>query len=385
MVETMRKMIINGRGFGPVKLEHALIFIMGLACVLTFEEVYRHALSPVGQVMILIVYLGVLVGIAPLPMPAFKSKFGQTFFAGLASGLVDSYIVLEQVKGISTTEEGADDENGGSFQPVEGARAKFLSLITIAALIGGLIIWFGEVYAAGLYNNDGRTDVRSALFVVPPVLVFLTILGLHAQRLPLQIVTKDEPVGKRTKDYVRKNFRYIIGFSVGIIGLLLTHNPLLCLGVLLMVAVVIGRAEHALDIVRNHIEVSIMLVLFIALLVSHHMIDFSKAVGIATGNLAPVIPAMVQAVLWGPIYEDPSVHFWVRLTTLSTGAMILPTSSLVGVMLFKTKEQWLTYIRYSIPYAVLWFLLMHGWVSLTLNTPLGEWLEAWAHVASVHH
>lgn len=381
----MMKRLVNGHGFGPVKLEHALIFILGLACVANYQEVYRQSLSPVGQVMILIVYLGVLVGIAPLPMPVFRSKFAQTFFAGLSSGVVDSYIVLEQVKAVTTVEDGQEDEEvGGSFQAVVGYRAKFLSLITIAALIGGLIIWFGEVYAAGLYNNDGRTDVRSALFVVPPVLIFLTILGLHAQMLPLMIVAKNEPTSVRVKSYLRKNFRYLIGFTAGILGLLLTHNPLLCLGVLLMTAVVIGRSEHALDIIRNHIEISIILVLFIALLVGHHMVDFSNAVGIATGSVAPIIPAMIQAVLWGPIYEDPSVHFWVRLTTLSTGAMILPTSSLVGVMLFKTRAQWLTYMRYSIPYAVLWFLLMHGWINLTLHTSVGKWLETWAHVAAHH-
>ena len=384
MVVAMKR-FVNGHGFGPVKLEHALIFILGLACVANYQEVYRHGLSPVGQVMILIVYLGVLVGIAPLPMPVFKSKFAQTFFAGLSSGVVDSYIVLEQVKAVATIEaDQPDKDTEDDLQAVVGNRAKFLSLITIAALIGGLIIWFGEVYAAGLYNNDGRTDARSALFVLPPVLIFLTVLGIHAQTLPIQIISTNEPSGVRVKNYLRNNFYYLIGFVTGILGLLFTHNPLLCLGVLLMTAVVLGRSEHALDIVRNHIEISIMLVLFIALLVGHHMVDFSHAVGIATGSIAPIIPAMIQAVLWGPIYDDPDVHFWVRLTTLSTGAMILPTSSLVGVMLFKTKSQWLTYMKYSIPYAAFWFLLMHGWINLALHTPIGEWLESWAYIASRH-
>lgn len=128
---------------------------------------------------------------APIPMPVFRSRFWQTMFAGLLSGVLDSFIVLEQCKHLRTVEEGQDAEAvmaQENDQETEGERAKLLAIFMLAALVGGLIIWFGEVYAAGLYNNDSRTGVLSALYIVPPVLLFLSILGFHATRIDVAVV-----------------------------------------------------------------------------------------------------------------------------------------------------------------------------------------------------
>tara|TARA_Y100000310_G_scaffold175693_1_gene175790 strand:- start:45432 stop:46550 length:1119 start_codon:yes stop_codon:yes gene_type:complete len=366
------------RELTPLKMEHGLLFVLGVCLIAFGQEVYAGA-SPVGQVVILIIFLGLLVGIAPLPMPVFKSLFWQTYFAGLLSGVLDSFIVLEQCKRLRTVEKGQTREevmHQQDNQETEGVRAKLLALFMIAALVGGLVIWFGEVYAAGTYLNDGRTGILSALYIVPPVLVFLAVLGFHATRLPIEVVPNKA---------AKASMRDVIEFIAGVAALLMTHNPLLCLGGLLVYSVLTRQDEHLLDAWKHHTEVNVMLVLLVALIAGSWIVaNVISPLGLDKGEYLPIIPAGVQAVLWGPLYTDPTVHFWMRITTLATGALILPISSLVGVMLFKSLRQWWMYMKYSIPYAILFYLLMRGWIWLTLESPVGHALEQWAHSGGHH-
>ncbi len=356
----------------PLKMEHILLFLTGIAIV-AFRTNYQ-SMGGVAQVITLVIYLGLLVGIAPVPMPVFRKKFWQVFFAGAISSVLDSFIVLKQMKALRTVETGQDARTvmeAPEDQETEGERAKLLALGTMSAIIGGLMIWFGEVYAAGLFNNDGRTGAFSALYIVPPAVMLLCVLGLHASLLKIDVVPNKAQKAK-TRD--------VLEFSVGILLLLLTHNPLLCLGVLVIYAVLTRQDDHLLDAWKEETEVSVMLVLIIAWISGSWLVrDIISPLGLGIGAVAPIIPAGIQAVLWGPLYEDPSVHFWVRVTTLSTGALLLPISSLVGVMLYRTPRQWMAYMKYSIPYAVFWFCLMHAWMWLTLDSWVGRLLESCAH------
>lgn len=360
-------------GMTPVRLEHILVFLLGLVLVLA-ENTY-FSISSIGKVIILILYLSSLVGIARIPMPAFKTKFRQVMFTGLASGVLDSYIVLEQCKNLRTAKPNQDREKitqQKNNQPIEGVRAQFLAILTIAALIGGLILWFGEVYAAGLYINDGRAGIASAFFILPPALIFLALLGLYAKyRLPLEVIPNKSIVFKK---------RDLIEFMFGIIILIIFHNPMLALGLLMIYAVVTRQDDHLLDIVRNHTEINVIFVLFVALIGGSWLVEnFINQYGLNEGEILPVIPAALQSVLWGPLYKNNDVNFWMRITTLSTGALIFPTSSLVGVMLFKNLKQWKTYMKYSLTCAAIWYCIMWVWIKLFLNSPIGDFLEGWAH------
>jgi len=53
-------------------------------------------------------------------------------------------------------------------------------------------------------------------------------------------------------------------------------------------------------------------------------------------------------------------------------------------MLFKSPKQWVMYCKYSFPYAVLWYVIMRGWIWLTLESPIGVFLETWAHSGGSH-
>ena len=311
--------------------------------------------------------------------------------AGLLSGVLDSYIVLDQCRRLRTVERGQNRQDvmeQTQNQETEGVRAKFMALVMIAALVCGLVLWFGEVYAAGLYINDSRTGLFSAFYIVPPVLFFLVILSLHANRLPLEVVfNKAEQHRIRGASLTfagnQISIRDLLEFAAGIALLVATHNPLFALGILLMYAVITRQDSRLLVVIRNHIEMDVILVLAISFVFGTWLIaNVITPLSLGTGEFSPVIPAAVQSVLWGPLYEDPSVPFWMRITTLSTGALLLSISSLVGVMLFKRLEHWFTYIKYSIPYALLWYGIMRGWIFLTLETPIGEFLDQWAHSAT---
>lgn len=351
-------------GLTPLKLEHIFMFIFGLTLIFFGGELYNHISDKVLQLIILICYLTLLVGVAPVRMPIVKSLFGQVVIAGLISGLLDSFIVLLLCRSMRIEE----------MKP--GEIIKLLVLMTISALIGGLIIWFGEAYAAGLYMNDGRTGVLSALYILPPVLVYLSILGFHAKHLNVKIIHDTE---------TKVSIRDIAEFLVGIGLLLMTHNPALCLGWLLVYAVITRQDDHLLDVWKHHTEVNVMLVLLIALVSGSWLVNnVISPLGLDRGEFLPIIPAGVQAVLWGPLYQDESVHFWMRLTTLSTGALLLPISSLVGVMLFKSPREWISYMRYSFVYALLWYGIMRLWIWLTLDNQIGHFLDQWAHSGGHH-
>ena len=364
-----------------LKLEHLLLLVLGGGLLAFGGEVYNAA-SGVPQIIILVIYLGSLLGIAPVGMPAFKSRFWQVVFAGLISAVLDSFIVLLQALRLRTVEGGQNRSDivnlpSQATQETEGQRAALLALLTIAAIVGGISIWFGEVYAAGVYLNDQRTGFFSALYIVPPVALFLCLLGVWAQKF-----LKVEVIPNRAIGFGRRN---LAEFIVGIAVLLVFHNPALCLGGLLVYAVLTRQDEHLIHIWRFETEVNVMIVLVIAWVAGGWMVaHVVEPLGLQEGSWKPIIPAGIQAVLWGPLYEDSTVNFWVKVVTISTGAMLLPTSSLVGVMLFKAPKHWLVYCRYSFASAVLWYGIAMTWIHFTYNTPVGRFLEQWAHSGGGH-
>lgn len=340
-----------------------LIMILAVCCI-TSANSYKDWSIP-GQVFVLVMYLTLLVGITQLKMPVFKSNFFQTIYISIVSGVLDSFVLLAQVKKLKTTCHSEDEEIG---------RMRLFSIYTIGAIIGGLWLWFGEVYAAGLYAGDKRTGALSALFVLPPVLLFSVVLGIIANSHKTQLV---KPSTSNKFDW-----RNTVEFLAGITILLFTHNALLCVGIILLWAWLTNQTSHLFDeVIKNEIEWGVIIVLVIAMLKGEWLVEnVFLPLGLATGEFAPIIPSAIQAVLWGPLYNDPSVHFWVRLTNLSVGAGLLPISSLVGVMIFKKMSHWRIYLQYSIPLMFLWFCIMRGWIWLVLNSPAGRFLEHYAQV-----
>lgn len=342
-------------------LETFLIGAVGVAMIILRDNV--HSFNVVQETIVLVLFLGALLGITRIPLP-YKIG-GQAIplwafplLCGLISGFMDSFLVLLLVAAARLDGPARD-------------QFKFRAYCMIAALIGGLITYFGEVYMLPLALRYGMRDWYSMLPVLPPVLVFLGVLGVFTNRLDIQVVgaksietVEEGRTGKTTADL----FDYC-EFAVAIGILLVTRNALLCLGVLFLYSSVTGQGEDLVDAIKTKIEIAVILLLvfaaFIASPIEPHMNYFS-------GWLA-FIPSTINGVLTGAIFPV-SGNMWKDTHVLSTAVLITPISSLVGVMLFKTLKQWRSYIAISIPLAMTWFMIYGAWFygPWTLIGPLFE-------------
>jgi len=334
-------------------LESIFVGLLGLALAYVALKFNPH-ISIIEETIVLVVFLGALLGVAPIPFPNLKKrKWLYPIIAGLISAFMDSFLVLLMVAAI----------------PISGNRKsvlKFKALNMIAALIGGLLVYFGEVYALPHYLKYGMHNIYDGLPLLVPVLLFLGILGYMVQKLEIIVPTKEtsleEGIEKAEKSNIPKSsnakrkFENYIEFVIGIGIILITHNPILALGVLFFYAFVSGQAEDLLHVIKTETEMGVMLLLFTAWLIFEPSQVLFESF---TGFLA-IFPSMVNAVFSGALLPA-SGDVWLEIVAISTGALFLPISSLVGVMLFKTMKEWWAYVKISVPLMVVWLALSLGW------------------------
>lgn len=325
-------------------------FLGLLGAVLIWQKDLAHELSVVAETIVLVVFLGGLMGITRIPFP---SKIGSTaiplwaypLISGIISGFMDSFLVLLLV-GLARLEGDASD------------KFRFRAYNMIAALIGGLILYFGEVYMLPLALQYGMREWYSMLPIVPPVLVFLGLLSLLCGRLNVRVagMASLDAGGNGHPKKQRADWFDYVEFAVAIVLLLSLHNPLLCLGVLFVYSFATGQGEDLIDVMKTETEVGVMLLLFVAALIAQpvapYLADWS--------GWWAFIPSAINGVLTGAIFPT-SGDVWHDAHILSTAVLLTPVSSLVGVMLFKTPREWLAYIRLAVPLAALWFLLCGAW------------------------
>ena len=80
-------------------------------------------LSPIEDTIILVLFLGLLLGIAPIPFPKVKQLWLFPWIAGILSGLMDSFLVLLMVSVVPLVGKKKD-------------KLKFKTYVMLAALIG---------------------------------------------------------------------------------------------------------------------------------------------------------------------------------------------------------------------------------------------------------
>lgn len=330
-------------------LETVLVGILG--AVFIWQSDLVHSFNVIAETLVLIVFLGALLGATRIPLPyrvgtRMIPTWAFPLICGVASAFMDSFLVLLLV----------------GFAKLEGPEKdqfKFKTYAMIAALIGGLFTYFGEVYMVPLALRYGMRDWYSMLPVMPPVLVFLGVLSLLAGRLDVKVLGMKtmEPVERAHGKKTHADIGDYLEFGAAIVLLLLTQNVLLCLGVLFLYASITGQGEDLLDVVRTETEIAVVMLLGIALVIAGPIEPLMKHF---EGWLA-FIPASINGVIAGAIFPV-SGNVWKDVHILSTAVLITPLSSLVGVMLFKTVKQWKQYMMLSIPLALLWFLILGLWL-----------------------
>lgn len=329
-------------------LETFFLGIVGVALI--WQREIAHHLNVVQETIVLVIFLGGLMGITRIPFPSkIRGRpiplWAYPLISGGISGFMDSFLVLLLVGAASL--EGPDRD-----------QFLFKAYNMIAALIGGLTLYFGEVYMLPLALKYGMREVYSMLPIVPPVVVFLLLLAVLASKLDIRVLgmkTMDAN-GTGHQKKVHADWFDFVEFGIAIALLLVTHNALLCLGCLLLYSSVTGQGEDLIDVMKTETEVGVMLLLvfaaFVAAPVEPHLAAWS--------GWWAFIPSVVNGVLTGAIFPV-SGDVWFDAHILSTAVLITPISSLVGVMLFKSASEWVQYCKMAIPLAVVWFVLCGAW------------------------
>lgn len=334
-------------------LETFFLSLVGVAMILRMDLV--HSFGVIGETIVLVVFLGGLMGITRIPFP---SKFpngtpiplwAYPVISGVISGFMDSFLVLLLV-------------GAAKMEGKERHQFLFKAINMIAALIGGLTMYFGEVYALPLCLKYGLRHWHSMIPLFPPIAVFLAVLAGITARLEVRVVGMESLGNGESANH--SNGKKIIAdagdyceFAVAILLLLISQNALFCLGVLLIYSFITGQGEDLLDVLKTETEVDVMLLLvfaaFIAPVAEPWMVRFS--------GWWAFFPATVNGVLTGAIYPAEG-NFWREIHILSTAVLLTPISSLVGIMLFKTIKEWKDYIVFAVPMAIVWFLLAGAWI-----------------------
>lgn len=345
-------------------LETLFLGIVGAAMI--WQRDVSHHLTIVQETIVLVIFLGGLMGITRIPFPStFAGRpiplWAYPLISGGISGFMDSFLVLLLV-GAARLDGSKEDQFA------------FKAYNMIAALIGGLTLYFGEVYMLPLALKYGMREWYSMLPIVPPVLVFLLLLAFLANRLQVRVLgmkTMDGNGNGHTKKAHADWFDYV-EFSIAIVVLLVTHNALLCLGVLLLYSFVTGQGEDLIDVMKTETEVGVMLLLVFAAFVAGPIEPYMATY--FPGWWA-FIPSTINGVLTGAIYPA-SGDVWFDAHILSTAVLLTPISSLVGVMLFKTASEWWRYCKMAVPLAIVWFVLCGAWFH-------GPWRVIQPHYADV--
>lgn len=334
-------------------LETTFLGILGIALIYIALAIDPH-LSVIEETIVLVVFLGALLGVAPIPFPNLKNRtWLYPIIAGLLSAFMDSFLVLLMVAAI----------------PIQGKKKDILAFkayAMMAALIGGLLIYFGEVYALPHYLKYGLHHIYDALPLFVPVLIFLGVLGYLVQRLAITITphetTLEEGLEKAYGEEhldeanAKRGWENIVEFVIGVGIILFTHNVLLALGILFTYAFASGQGEDLLHVIKTETEVGVMLLLFTAWVIFEPV---QPLLQLFTGFHA-LWPSMINAVFSGALLPAGG-NVWREISVISAGALFLPISSLVGVMLFKTLKEWWAYLKLSIPMMLLWLILSLGW------------------------
>lgn len=330
-------------------------FLGGLGVALIYLALQFHPeLSIIEETIILVIFLGALLGVAPISFPNLKGKkYLYPIISGLLSAFMDSFLVLLMVAAI----------------PIKGNKKdvlKFKAYNMIAALIGGLLIYFGEVYALPHYLKYGMHYIYDGLPLLVPVLVFLGILGYFVNKLDLEMpkkettldeglkaVNSEEKISSANIKRVATNY---LEFVVGIAIILLTHNAILALGILFAYAFISGQGEDLIHVMKTETEVGVMLLLVLAWVI----FEPAQALFASFSGFNAIFPSMVNAVFSGALLPAGG-NVWIEIIAISTGALFLPISSLVGVMLFKTLKEWWMYVKISVPVMIIWLVISLSW------------------------
>jgi len=201
---------------------------------------------------------------------------------------------------------------------------------TFAALTVGLVLFVGEIYSLPFYITNNLATLTSGLPLLPPVTFVCFVLAF--------IAAKFYPVKMEPVVFDRAQLRALAEFVVGLLLIIFTHSPLFCIGVLIVYAELRRSTTKLIASTLHEFSTGALsaLGLIICAVVIH-----------GAGYSVYIQPYLYGWVLFfGAIISSPFTgamappvadlyEFYKGLAFLAVGATLLPSSSLVGIMVFK--------------------------------------------------
>ncbi len=290
---------------------------------------HEHILhTPVTETLWVAVYLTAVVAYCGLRMPVFthRSPFWSTFwlivFSGHISLLFDSFaVVLLLASGII-------------FLPLEHTNSRFNQFVVkvtaaFAALTVGGGFYLGELWGLPYYITN-NLDVWNAGF---PLLLVLTPYSI----ILATIVAWMYPVKMEPVEMDSEQLQAGIEFTVALTLIIVTHSPLLCIGILLLYTALRRKTLHLVDKFAHEIKDGAQNALGLILL----------AVIVQSAGLAPLIQPLLDGfgLFVGAFISSPFAgamappaeslqDFYENLSLIMLGAPVFVFSSLVAIVVF---------------------------------------------------
>lgn len=371
---TYYKQLHNGgtwrkRTLQPLNL---LMLLIGVGLMLHYRHGHTHISSIPWETLALITFLGIMLSFTRVWqfVPRSLPTWSYVPIAGVASAFMDSFLVLVIIASMSLVEQRTGD------------LLRFKAIVMLSALIGGLLTYFGEVYALPIALKYHMREWYSMLWIVPPVVLFLVHLTKIAKTLQVaphcalpeaqsSNDTESKTCVASVHPWERPENRpwMILKLSefVGFIALLLAFkDPLLLIGIMLFYYSIQGHGMSTFSVWKFESE-EVVLLLLVAIGVWAHFIapvlaDLPTVGVFALATLNAVAVAVVYPVS-GNVYFD--------IYVVSVAVLITPASSLVGLIVFKKPAEWWFYMRHTFGLVLRWAVYMGVWVAF-MSVPYVE-------------
>jgi len=285
--------------------------------------------SPVVETLLVAVYLTMLLAYCQIKIPVFfsdrprLSTFVLVMMCGHVSLFFDSFAVVLLLS------------TGIVFLPIAGEKNTYNQFVVktfsaFAALTVGGGFYLGELWGLPWFISNGLNNPLAGF----PILLILTpycvLLGLIAAAFC--------PVKMQKVEFDSQQVRGVIEFIVGLLLIISTHSPYLCIGVLLMYAALSKRTIYLIDNFVHELKDgalnAIGLILIACVLVNaglvHYIQPYLEGGGLL---LAAAISSPFAGAVAAPV--DNLYDFYVGLSLLMIGAPMFVFSSLVAIVVFK--------------------------------------------------
>lgn len=319
---------------GVISMEEAVVgLLLGGGMVAWGIKAYinhEHLIySAVAETLMVAIYLTMLVSYVGFKMPVFApssprwSTFWLVIFAGHISLLFDSFAVVMLLA------------TGIVFLPLEGTKHNFNQfavkvIASFNALTVGGGFYLGELWGLPWFITNGQANIWAGF----PILLAATPVSIITAAFAALVF----PVQMKKTKFDKVQLLATVEFVLGLILIIVTHSPILCIGVVLVYTALRRKTDFLIEKTLHELKDGAMVAL--------GLIGFAWVllqIGV-TSYIQPWLQGwgmFIGAMLSSPFAGAmaPEVHtleeFYWGLAYLMLGAPMFVFSSLVAIMVFK--------------------------------------------------